>query len=133
MNERISRLNQRTIPIHIIRIPYHLPSEANISDHWTKKHKRKKRLQLLLLSYWPAVKIELPCVVTLTRVAPRSLDYDNLVYAFKNTKDFIADKIVPGRAAGRADDDDRISWEYGQKKGIRPNEYAIIVRIESKF
>ncbi|MDC7243634.1 MAG: hypothetical protein PQJ44_06835 [Sphaerochaetaceae bacterium] len=115
-----------------IKIPMHLVSEANIQEHWTKKHRRKKKLQLLLLAYWPKNNIELPCTVSLTRIAPRTLDSDNLQFSFKYVRDFIADQLIPGKSAGRADDDDRIFWEYDQKKG-KPKEYAIDITIESKL
>lgn len=116
----------------IVRIPYKLPSEANISDHWTKKLKRKKKIQELLLAYLPDLRnCPLPCKVVLTRIAPRKLDTsDNLPMSFKATKDFIADKLIPGKAAGRADDDERITWEYRQEKG-KPREYAILIEIIS--
>lgn len=124
----------KTTPTVSITIPYRLVSEANMSDHWTLKHKRKKKLCLLLLSYLPDLSdVKLPCIVTLTRVAPRMLDDDNLRGAFKYVRDYVADKLVPGLQPGRADDDCRITWEYGQKKSLRPKEYAIIVRIDSKL
>lgn len=113
----------------IVRIEYKLPSEANMSDHWTKKMKRKKKLQNLLLAYLPDLrKCHLPCKVILTRVSPRELDDDNLRGAFKSCRDYIADKLIPGKAAGRADDDERITWEYRQEKG-KPKEYAIVIEI----
>ena len=114
-----------------VKIPIRLVSEANISDHWTKKHKRKQKVRLLLLSYLPDLsKCQLPCKVTLTRIAPRKLDKeDNLPMAFKYVKDFLADKLIPGKAAGRSDDDERIEWNYEQEKGD-PKEYAVYIVIK---
>ena len=74
-------------------------------------------------------KITLPCTITLTRIAPRSLDYDNLLNAFKNIRDVIADYIIPGQAPGRSDSDSRINWLYSQEKG-QPKTYNIRITIQ---
>ena len=116
-----------------IKLPIRLISEANNTDHWTKKHKRKKDIAKKLRSNLPNLSnCHLPCKVTLIRVAPRRFDYDNLVISFKYIRDFLANLLVPGLAAGRADDDERIEWCYEQVRG-EAKEYAIIVCIESKF
>jgi hypothetical protein len=58
-------------------------------------------------------------VVTITRIAPRALDDDNLRAGAKSVRDGITD------ALGLSDDrDPRLRWEYGQEKG-KPNEYAV--------
>ena len=123
---------QRTIVIRIeLKIPLRLVSEANLCCHWTKKHKRKKKIAALLLCYWPKEKIVLPCTVTLTRVAPRMLDFDNLVHANKHLFDKICDLLRPGLAPGQADNTDLIEVVYKQEKG-KPKEYAVKILIESK-
>ncbi len=115
-----------------IKIPIRLVSEANNTDHWTKKHKRKKKISLLLKTYLPDLgKCQLPCKVILTRVAPRRFDFDNLVISFKHVRDQISGMLIPGLAAGRADDDDRIEWEYRQERG-NPKEYAVIIEIKKQ-
>lgn len=67
------------------------------------------------------MKVSLPCHVTLTRVSPRKLDFDNLVYSFKTVKDVVADLIISNAydlplldSKGRYDGDDRITWSYDQ-------------------
>ncbi len=51
--------------------------------------------------------------VCLIAVRNREIDRDhNLAYAFKFLQDVIADSLLPGLAAGRADSHFR--WEYGQ-------------------
>jgi hypothetical protein len=73
--------------------------------------------------------IRLPCKVTLTRIAPRSLDaHDNLPMSMKWIVDAIADCIIPGLKPGRADDNKEISWEYKQEKG-KPHEYGLKIEI----
>lgn len=104
-------------------IELHLPiktvSEANCSEHWTKKHKRHK-----LQKYWVRVvflqhnpKIDLPCKIKLTRISSRKLDSDNLQTCLKYIRDSVADYIHPGLQPGRADDDENIQWQYDQEKG----------------
>lgn len=65
---------------------------------------------------------ELPCVVTLTRIAPRRLDDDGLTAALKSCRDGVADWL-------RVDDrDERVTWEYRQARGgVR--EYAVIIGV----
>lgn len=52
----------------------------------------------------------------------RPLDYDNLVHAFKNARDAIADFLIPGLAPGQADSTPGLSFQYQQEKS---KEYYI--------
>jgi hypothetical protein len=63
-------------------------------------------------------------MITLTRIAPRKLDTDNLVSACKGVRDGIADTL------GVDDGDERITWKYAQRKG-KPKQYAVEVEVES--
>ena len=113
-------------------------SEANCSDHWTKKSKRhKQQQQLLRLSFKKyAEGVTIPCWVTFTRLAPRILDEDNNISAFKFLRDELSECLIPEKRKsyiskkgkviaikGRADSDPRIQWRYKQEKskimGIR--------------
>lgn len=101
-------------------LPIQTVSEANCSEHWSKKHKRhrlqKRNIHFAFLSNRP--QISLPCLVKMTRISPRTLDKDdNLPCAFKWIKDEIAAQITGIKAAGRADDDEKIIWHYAQEKG----------------
>lgn len=115
---------------------WHLPiktaSESNSNEHWAIKARRhrlqKKRIFQEFLVNPPSV-ISFPCQVILTRIAPRKLDKDdNLPTSFKYIKDAIAESLTGIKQAGRADDDDRISWTFKQEKG-NPKEYAIKVEM----
>lgn len=102
-----------------ITIPAYLMSEANNTDHWIKKRKRKKELQRAIQYIWrlsSISNIKIPVLIKFTRIAPRSLDYDNLVISFKAARDTVADILIPGLAPGRADDSDQIEFEYSQEK-----------------
>ena len=69
--------------------------------------------------------VTLPCAVTFTRIAPRSLDPgDNLNSAFKHLRDQLAEMI------GFNDRTDLVMWHYKQERGA-PNEMAVRVEIET--
>jgi len=106
----MSQLNW-TLPIPTI-------SEANVSQHWSVKAKRQKAQKALLTLRWKKERpqIKFPCTVKLTRLAPRKLDDDNLMVAFKHIRDVFADLLIPGLAPGRADGNSNITWAYGQEK-----------------
>lgn len=108
-------------------------SSANTSLHWTEKMKWVKRQRDIMCIYYKKATYEykptLPCTVKMIRIAPRSLDFVNLVYSFKHYQDELSDRLIPGLAWGRADGDERIKWEFNQEKG-NPKEYAIKIEIE---
>jgi hypothetical protein len=114
---------------------WHLPlktaSEANSSEHWTKKARRhrlqKKKIWAVLHSENPPIAI--PCAIVLTRIAPRQLDsHDNLATSMKYVSDALAEFLIPNKAPGRADDSKEIVWQFKQEKG-RVREYAIRIEI----
>lgn len=122
---------------HTKKITWTLPlktvSESNCSEHWSKKRKRHKTQQFFIrqLFLHEKEKISLPCMIILTRISTRNLDFEeNLPMAFKWIKDEIGaclfpDKVVVyqkknGKIAinkGHADSDSRIHWKYLQEKG----------------
>lgn len=101
------------------QLPIKTVSEANSSENrWAKKKRhdyQKKIIRLWSIQNRVSHTI-LPCIVKLVRLSPRMLDSDNLVMAFKWIRDYVADQIIQGLAAGRADGDPRITWEYDQQK-----------------
>jgi hypothetical protein len=112
-------------------IPLKIISEANKSEHWSKKSARhRKQKYMISLFLKPMIsKISLPCHVELTRIAPRMFDVvDNLPISLKWAIDAIAGLLLPNLAPGRADADERISWSLSQeRRGIR--EYGLKVVI----
>jgi hypothetical protein len=116
----------------IIKLPIKTVSEANLSrEHWTKKHKRHKlQKEAIKLACSRLITPDLlPCTIKLTRIAPRKLDqWENLPCSFKFILDSLADLLVPGKAIGQSDSDNRIQVIYDQIKGI-PHEYAIEIEI----
>lgn len=116
----------------IICVPVRLVSESNMREHWTKKIRRKKQQKELICLYLKneiQTKMTPPVQITLTRIAPRKLDYDNLVSSMKTVQDAIAGFLLPDLAPGRADDPSQgLSFSYGQKRGS-PKEYGLEIAI----
>jgi hypothetical protein len=113
------------------KLPIKTVSEANKHEHWRKSHKRhvlqKQAVKMLLTG--KITPDDLPCTVKLTRIAPRRLDpHENLPMSQKHVLDAICELLVPNKAIGQADSDNRIQVKYEQMKGI-PKEYAIEVEI----
>jgi hypothetical protein len=119
-----------------IHLPIRTVSEANGRGHWSVKAKRAKEHRAVAglmtasrlvtagwLSHWLFDRICL--IATLTRIAPRELDCDNLRSALKSVRDGVADAI------GINDRDPRVAWEYGQRRG-KAREYAVEVTVEKK-
>jgi hypothetical protein len=129
---KVCKMNE-ICPVSVsFTVPIKILSEANNSDHWAKKKARKDAIRNSIKLRWlliGSVEIELPCVIKLTRVAPRNLDYDNLVYSLRSVTNIIAELILPGLAAGRADGDKRLKFEYLQRKVSKT--YAVEVEIIS--
>lgn len=104
-----------------VTIPIKTVSETNQREHWASRHRRRKSQRWAAWCHTPGHPV--PCVVTLTRVAPRSLDDDNLRGALKAVRDGIADRL------GVDDADPRVEWRYGQRKG-EPRQYGVEVELE---
>lgn len=106
----------------VVTFPCRTVSGMNVREHWAvkaaraKKHRGETYLQLRCA----ALGYELPCTVTLIRIAPRPLDGDNLQASLKNVRDGVADWL-------KVDDRDlRVTWKYEQRRG-KPKEYAVEV------
>jgi len=101
-------------------------SEANQRGHWGKRARRAKKQREAARLLVRAARVVLPksgpVAITLTRIAPRALDTDNLVSGLKAVRDGLAD------ALGVDDGSSRIEWRYAQEKG-KPGEYSVRVEI----
>lgn len=114
-------------------IPIRTVSEANARGHWAGKARRAKAHRFAANAHALAridfrtrkLLLDGDCVVTMTRIAPRALDSDNLATALKSSRDGIAD------ALGIDDRDERVLWQYAQEKG-EPKQYAIDVEIRRR-
>lgn len=111
-----------------VLVPVKIESSLNLREHWRTRANRNtshraaafSALRAAVKKFDPSI---LPCVVTLTRIAPREMDDDNLAGGFKSVRDGTADWL------GCDDRDKRIEWRYAQRQGgVR--EYAAEIRIE---
>ena len=113
-------------------IPGAVPSTPNLREHWAAKARRvkKQREQSRLLARlnagltFSADVMAFGGTVTLTRVAPRKLDDDNLAGSLKATRDGIAS------ALGVDDGDSRVEWKYAQER-CKNGEQTVRVQIEA--
>lgn len=102
-------------------VPIELVSEANRRDHHFARARRVKVQRTAV--YFGAMAAGLlergrlrdvvpPCVVTMTRIAPRDLDSDNLVSGCKHVRDEVAELLgLPN------DRDPRVRWRCTQERG----------------
>lgn len=115
-------------PIHYT-IPVRLESEANVASHghWGRRKDRAAAQAKATRDAILATGILAPCWrtlgITMTRVAPRALDDDNLVGSFKHVRDALAATI-----GLRGDRDPQVRWSYQQRRG-RVGEYACEIEI----
>ena len=98
-----------------VLLPLKIISEANQRGHWSKSagrkalHRNTARCILRSHARPEAEKIK----ITLTRIAPRKLDSDNLQSGFKSVRDGVSDWLVIN------DGSPRLTWEYAQIPGER--------------
>lgn len=111
----------------MLEIPIRTVSEANRREHWAPKAKRvaeQRALARMMTQQHASAIPRYPLTITLTRIAPRSLDMDdNLNGSMKAIRDGIAD------ALGIKDNDTRVWWRYAQEQGP-PKWYAVWVDFE---
>lgn len=108
-------------------LPIKVISEANCRDHWRKSAPRKalhrctaRSLLLARAGRGPGAAAG-QISITLTRIAPRTLDDDNLASGFKATRDGVADWL------GIDDGSKRLTWRYEQRKGTAGQYAAEVV------
>lgn len=110
-----------------ITLPIRTVSEANVREHWAKRASRAKQQRLTCWAELKAVdhgpRLLGRVAVTLTRIAPRALDDDNLRGALKACRDGVADWL------GVDDRHPCVQWAYGQAKG-EPRQYGVRIQVE---
>ena len=99
----------------VVTYPERIESEANRREHWRAVAARKKRHRI---TAWAELRQHErpaflgPVRITMTRIAPRTLDDDNLASGFKATRDGVADWL------GVDDGHPSLSWVCRQEKGL---------------
>lgn len=103
-----------------------LPSVANLRENWRVKAARAKAQRFetwVSMAQSRRPQLVLPAVITITRIAPRQLDGDNLQSACKAVRDGVADWL-------HIDDGSKdLEWKYMQRKGL-PKEHAVQIDVE---
>ena len=85
---------------------------ANSRLHWATRAKRVKRQRAIVgLMLRAVTRPTLPCVVTITRRSPGTLDDDNAVSSAKATRDAVAQWLAID------DRDPRVTWRVEQERG----------------
>lgn len=118
-----------------VTLPIKLESTLNERTHWAKRAKRAKQQRacsdLALRAASPRGMAgslgrtpSAVATVKIVRIAPRSLDTDNLVAAGKSVRDGIADFL------GLDDRDPRVTWWVEQEKSPKPRSYAVRIIVE---
>ena len=117
-----------TLPIKTI-------SENNAREHHMARHRRRSMQRECVHLHWLAhrsMKVAPPYVITLTRIAGRKLDSDNLQGSCKAIRDQVAKEL------GINDGDEAHEWRYDQRKprpreiGLQVGGYGVEVRVESR-
>lgn len=111
----------------MIEFPWRLRHFANTTGSFWAKANHAKKLRALVA--WHLLPIRsrpaLPCQVTITRLAPRSLDSDNLVHACKHVRDEVAKWIgVDDRH------DDQVHYVCKQQH-TDPGKYYVRIEFQS--
>lgn len=99
-------------------VPLRVESALNMREHWGKRSRRVKAERaatalvcLRLKGFFPR---DADLVVTLTRVAPGTLDDDNLASSLKGVRDELAVLLGRDDAPGSG-----VEWSYAQIRGRR--------------
>lgn len=112
--------------IFAVTLPIKLVSEANAHQDWRKRAKRAKAQgHVTTLACRAGLRFAMadaPLIVTITRIAPRALDSDNLQGAGKHVRDAVAICL------GIDDRDPRVEWRVRQEKGA-PKSYATRIEV----
>lgn len=110
-------------------------SENNAREKWQVRHRRRvmqrERVHLHWLAH-RACKVAAPYTITLTRIAGRKLDGDNLQGALKAVRDQVAKEL------GINDGDEAHEWLYDQRKprprevGLQAGGYGVEILVRSQ-
>jgi hypothetical protein len=107
-----------------VELPLHIVSESNQRESWQRVAARKKlhrqTARVLMQRHLRPIP-ERPATITLTRIAPGTLDDDNLVGGFKFVRDGVADWL------GIDDGSPMLKWRYAQRKGPARHYSAEVV------
>lgn len=101
--------------------------------HWARHHKavrfQRQYIYERLRSLWDdGPLLGLPLLVTITRIAPRALDGDNLQLACSAVRDGVSDWLA-GEYLHGEDRQVGLEWRYDQRR-VAPKFFAVEIRVE---
>jgi hypothetical protein len=113
----------------VVTLPVKIESSLNLREHWRVRANRNTSHRAAAFFVLKALGIGVgdrptACTITLTRIAPRELDDDNLAGGCKSVRDGVADWL------GIDDGDKRLTWVYRQEKGA-PKHYACRIEVKA--
>ena len=101
----------------VVNMPFRTVSEPNKREHWAKKHigrgdlRPSVRMAMTAHANAKGLKVSTPCTVRLTRIAPGTLDDDNLRAALKAVRDGVADWLETDDSATGG-----VAWLYAPQE-----------------
>lgn len=110
-----------TISIPTMRLSS--PLNGSQGNWWKDAKERKKQRTIVAWCLRQQPLPSPPVVVTMTRIAPRELDDDNLAGAFKSLRDETAKALGCGDSVR-----DPIQWRYAQRRD-KPGVYGVEISI----
>lgn len=118
---------RRGVGVLAVELPIRTFSEANLHEHHMERRKRMGdqrptvRMAMQAHANSRGLRVQPPCTVQLTRLAPAELDQgDNLESSLKAVRDGVADWL------GVNDRDPRVIWIYGQE---RQKQYGVRIEV----
>jgi uncharacterized protein (DUF111 family) len=104
-------------------VPVPVPSAANLRQHWMKKADHVKKARLATRAYLNTIqeKLKPPLMVQFVRAGPRTMDFDNLAYAFKAHQDAAAKWLGVDDA-----ETDKVRFTHTQTKS-KKQSFTIII------
>jgi hypothetical protein len=112
----------------VLQFPHRLRSQVHSqSRHWrtvaTQRKKERTLARTVLEAHLLGLASPVSATITLTRIAPKRLDDDNLQTVFKSLRDGVADWLEID------DGSPQLTWCYAQAKG-QPREYAVRIGLD---
>lgn len=111
-------------------VPLRTISHSNVRCHWAQRARIRKAERATVHACWLTQRIHLrlrgaPYEVTMTRIAPRELDDDNLAGALKAVRDEVADLL--GFDSDR--NSEWLEWMPSEQGRSDAGEYAVYIDI----
>lgn len=140
---RSTRANDDGTAEMTVRLPLRLKNDSNLRQHWGPRSERNATqiavVHAATFGWLSKMRRDARLTITLTRLAPRRMDFDGVVSSCKHVRDAVAwvangCRMLTGKsgtrpAIGRDDDDPRFTWVYEQRTSPA---YGVEIRVLAK-